>query len=111
LPAPRPYVVFLHDVEAWTPLDPVMRGVLAGAHLRLANSRYTAGRVESANPDGGRVHACPLALPPDTVNGQSQEEVESPSSSDVVIVGRMIATERYKGHDQLIEAWPRVRTA
>ena len=28
-----------------------------------------------------------------------------------LIVGRMVAAERYKGHDALIEVWPRVRTA
>ena len=30
-------------------------------------------------------------------------------SNSVLIVGRMISSERYKGHDQLIEAWPLVK--
>src|SRR5690606_21951926 len=34
-----------------------------------------------------------------------------PPSRDVVIVGRMVGSERYKGHDQLLEAWPLVRAA
>ena len=107
VPGRRPYVVFLHDVEAWVPLDRTMRTVLRGARLRLANSRFTASRVEQANPDCGPVRACPLALEPHVAAGSEDESVAI-GPRDTVIVGRMVSTERYKGHDQLIEAWPRV---
>jgi phosphatidylinositol alpha-1,6-mannosyltransferase len=102
----RPYAVFLHDVEAWTPLSPAMRNVLAGAFLRLANSSYTAARVEAANPGCGGVVACPPGVPPPTVQpGASGVDIRA---HDVVVVGRMHPNERYKGHDQLIETWPSV---
>lgn len=110
VPARRPYVVFLHDVEAWTPLNRPMRDVLASAHLRIANSYYTARRVESANPAAGPVVACPLTLEPGALDERSGP-VGGPPSRDVVIVGRMVGSERYKGHDQLLEAWPLVRAA
>jgi phosphatidylinositol alpha-1,6-mannosyltransferase len=101
----RPYAVFLHDVEAWTPLGPRMREVLAGASLRLANSSFTARRVVDANPGCGAVRVCPLALPPADVGEPVASPTLDATTQVVVIVGRMVASERYKGHDQLIEAW------
>jgi phosphatidylinositol alpha-1,6-mannosyltransferase len=104
-----PYAVFLHDVEAWTPLNAAMRRVLSGAFIRLANSRYTAERVQAANPDCGPVIACPLAVPPPVAPASDARTDMGPPT--VVIVGRMVASERYKGHDQLIDAWPDVVAA
>jgi phosphatidylinositol alpha-1,6-mannosyltransferase len=105
----RPYAVFLHDIEAWERLPGSRRRILAGACVRLANSRYTARRVEAANPEGGPVIACPLGLPVE----RSESAAAAPARFEhgpqaVLIVGRMMADERYKGHDQLLEAWPAI---
>lgn len=127
----RPYAVFLHGIEAWGPLSDSDTHLLAGATLRLANSEFTARRVMAAHPDVGPVVACPLALmppedrrddPADDDEGDAPDEGrddpagrtcddDAPVSvgpAAVLIVGRMLAAERYKGHDQLIDAWPRV---
>jgi phosphatidylinositol alpha-1,6-mannosyltransferase len=105
----RPYAVFLHDIEAWQTQPSARRRVLDRAFLRLANSTYTARRVVEANPGVGEVIACPLALGPEwTSRASTPAHRDLPSPPHVLIVGRMIATERYKGHDQLLEAWPRV---
>lgn len=109
-PFRKPYAVFLHDIEAWTPLSPFRRRVLAGAFLRVANSAYTARRVREANPDCGVIETCPLAL----LDDRAPEAGVVPfamGSRAIVIVGRMMANERYKGHDQLIEAMPHVLLA
>ncbi len=105
----RPYAVFLHDIEAWTPLSGIRGRALAGAFLRLANSQFTAQQVMAANPDCGHVDVCPLALPPD-YGAPSPDPGPTPRRT-VVVVGRMAASERYKGHDQLIDAWPMVVAA
>lgn len=109
----RPYAVFLHDVEAWTPLSPFRQRVLADAFLRLANSHYTARRVMEANPGCGAVEACPLALSvdenADVASHDSQPIDVGPRA--VLIVGRMVASERYKGHDELLDVWPQVVAA
>ena len=110
----RPYAVFLHGVEAWEPLQAADRTMLAGASLRLSNSRYTAERVMRANPDIGPVVACPLALPQadapdDTARpGSLPEAICNADAQIVLIVGALRSNERYKGHDQLIAAWPAV---
>ncbi|MGQ0737266.1 MAG: glycosyltransferase family 4 protein [Acidobacteriota bacterium] len=110
-PFRRPYAVFLHDIEAWGPMSAARRRVLRHAFLRLANSTYTAERVMREHPDAGRILACPLALEPTETRRGSADELanaERPETPMVLSVGRMSSREQYKGHDQLLEAWPRV---
>lgn len=111
----RPYAVFLHGIEAWGPLKARDERLLAQATLRLANSTFTAERVMSRHPLFGPVVACPLALPlpRPPAEGRERQDVDDIERMNVgpvavLIVGRMLAAERYKGHDQLIEAWPHV---
>ena len=128
-PLRRPYAVFLHSIEAWNPLSLRRKCVLKGATVRIANSNYTAQRVASAHPDVGPIQVChPALLPVTSVAGSRTFDNQSlakgsPSSyshldsallnriqsNSVLIVGRMMSSERYKGHDQLIEAWPLVK--
>lgn len=111
VPAPfrRPHAVFLHDVEAWEPLSAGRRRALRSAFLRIANSRYTAERAMAAHPDVGPIIACPLALPPSEEDVATvREDVPDIGPRAVIAVGRMAAAERYKGHDELLEAWPAV---
>jgi len=128
-PVRRPYAVFVHDVEAWDPgLTADRRATLRAASLRIANSRYTADRVARAHPDIGPVVGCPLGLLADDVDGAApttapagletsdagtphadpDEAIDRAQPLSVLIVGRMQDTERYKGHDELLESWPGV---
>jgi phosphatidylinositol alpha-1,6-mannosyltransferase len=103
------YGVFLHGIEAWNTLSRAERRVLAHADVRVANSCFTAARVMAAHPDIGPVAACPLGLPEAThLQPSASAAVPDIGPAAVLVVGRMLASERYKGHDQLIEAWPRV---
>jgi phosphatidylinositol alpha-1,6-mannosyltransferase len=122
----KPYAVFLHGIEAWCGLPPGQRQLLADAELRLANSAFTARRVTAAHPQIGVVEPCPLALPsPATLNAAAAAFAPSAlrragetagtapfegrfGAHVVLIVGRMASAERYKGHDQLIDAWPEI---
>jgi phosphatidylinositol alpha-1,6-mannosyltransferase len=106
----RPYAVFLHGVEAWGALGESDLRVLQRARLRLANSTFTADRVRAAHPSIGDIVPCPLALVNDG-HGRGFDEADGSLPNDgpiVLVVGRMHASEAYKGHDQLIEAWPAV---
>jgi phosphatidyl-myo-inositol dimannoside synthase len=108
-PFRRPYVVFLHDIEAWRPLSPSRHRALKAAVLRLANSRYTAERTMAAHPDVGDVIACPLALPPpEQADAAPPDPLPEIGPRAVLTVGRMASAERYKGHDELLDAWPRL---
>jgi phosphatidylinositol alpha-1,6-mannosyltransferase len=87
-----------------------MRRVLDGAALRVANSHFTARRVAEAHPGIGPIAVCPLALPPDSgrASGPAAGDISGIGPHAVILVARMISAERYKGHDELLEAWPAV---
>lgn len=112
VPSPyrRPHGVFLHGIEVWDELTVREKHLIAGADIRLANSRYTADRVMRRHPDLGAVVPCPLALPPtERVQNTARElEPDKFGRHAVLVVGRMLQSERYKGHDELVDAWPAV---
>jgi phosphatidylinositol alpha-1,6-mannosyltransferase len=106
----RPYAVFLHGIEIWRSLSPGERKALQAASLLIANSSYTVRRVKHVHPWIGPIAECPLALPDSAVLAEDRDPArprERPAT--VIIVARMSAEERYKGHDQVLEAWPAVR--
>jgi glycosyltransferase involved in cell wall biosynthesis len=101
-----PYVVFVHGIEAWRPLDALRRRALERARLLLANSQFTVETTRRHNPwfPGATVvwlaaSSGNVALPP------SRREALA------LIVGRMDPSERGKGHDAVLDAWPAVRSA
>jgi phosphatidyl-myo-inositol dimannoside synthase len=108
-----PYAVFLHSVEVWRDLPPRQKQVLRSAAIRIANSHYTARRIAEMHPDAGPIQVCHLALPDDVqpAGTVDSEVVAKVGRTSALIVGRMASSERYKGHDQLIEIWPLVRRA
>lgn len=115
----RPYGVFLHSIEAWAPLSRSAKKALVQAKVRIANSHYTAARIASAHPGTGPIDVCHLTLgqnisSPLSTGSSSSTSVETGllneiGPSSVLIVGRMMKSEQYKGHDELIQAWPLVR--
>jgi phosphatidylinositol alpha-1,6-mannosyltransferase len=107
----RPYAVLLCGIEAWDPeLSANRRKALRNASARIAISRYTADRVSTAHPDIGPILVCPLALlSKESTNGDVDRTLlESIRKPSVLIVGRMSRSERYKGHDELLECWSEV---
>jgi phosphatidyl-myo-inositol dimannoside synthase len=106
----RPYAVFVHGAEAWDEqMDPDRRRALAEATVCIANSAHTAQRVQEAHPELRPAEVCPLALLPDhDTSAVDGALVASITPRTIVIAGRMNAAERYKGHDELLEAWPTV---
>ena len=102
-----PYAVFLHGIEAWAPLPAADLSVLHGAALLLCNSDFTAAQARAANPELGEIVTCPLALR----SMPSGRPSDRPRRPIALAVGRMDAGERYKGHTELIDAWPHVRRA
>ena len=102
----RPYGVFLHGIEVWSPLAASDRRLMDRAALVVTNSAHTARRAAEANPGLPSIAVCPLAYAP---TGPLQRINFSEDAATVLTVARMASTERYKGHDQLIEALPELR--
>ena len=107
----RPYAVFLNGIEAWAPnLSSDRLAALMNARARISISRHTADRVRKTHPRVGVIHPCPLGLlDQEIVVGKPDEAlIQSIREKSVMILGRMSSTERYKGHDELLECWPSV---
>jgi glycosyltransferase involved in cell wall biosynthesis len=97
-------VIFLHGIEVWKKLDRARAWALAHAHL-LCNSASTLARAKDFNPHiSANIVHLGCTLPKQT--GAMKASVKT-----VVMLGRMSREERYKGHDEMIDAWSIIRTA
>jgi len=101
-----PYIVFLHGVEVWLPLTGSRREALLNADLLLSNSATTVAQARGFNPWMPEVQVTWLGVP-----DQAQPAEVLLSEPVGLIVGRIVGTERYKGHDEVLDAWPTIRTA
>jgi glycosyltransferase involved in cell wall biosynthesis len=108
-PATRVYQ-FLHGVECWLPISMRSRWGLACADVLLCNSAFTHRRFLHHNPGFASLpsRVCWLGAPEDHLPEEASEESCGDELS-VLIVGRIVGEERYKGHEQLIAVWPEVR--
>lgn len=98
--------VFLHGMEAWQPLRRREAEVLKHS-LLLANSHWTADQFRHANPPLARI---PVRITHLGIPAQLPAAVPCSSKAGrfALIAGRMHSGERYKGHDQLLDVWPRL---
>jgi len=101
-----PYAVFLHGIEAWKPIVGRRREALLGASLLLVNSATTAAEARVFNPWLPKMEVTWLGV-------ERQNEIADAGSNSPLglIVGRMADSERLKGHDAVMDAWPLVKSA
>jgi phosphatidylinositol alpha-1,6-mannosyltransferase len=99
-------VAVLMGIEAWTPVRPMQKAAIRRAKKLIAISGYTAERFGIANPWSADtpISICYPGVPP-----MPRAQAGPIDGRYALIVGRMDARERYKGHDALIELWPTVR--
>jgi phosphatidylinositol alpha-1,6-mannosyltransferase len=110
-----PYALTCHGIELNDQLSRLRKAAYRGAVLRLANSHFTADRLERLIPENA-VETCELGLddlalpgvePPEAISLVNVCGERKPLGNQfVLIVARMSANERYKGHDQLIAIMP-----
>ena len=108
LPGPlrSPHLVPLYGIEVWRPLEWDRRRALATAKAAFAISGYTLARARPYLPRRAEpIPVIPLALEERRPEGAVDASLISRLDRGfLLIVGRMEATERYKGHDQVLEA-------
>lgn len=101
--------VFLHGIEAWQPLDAFTSRLLGKADVLLHNSSYTWRRFVEMNPAfAGHPHEHVALGIDERIETDWTEPVSPPA---VLMIGRLDPRENYKGHQEVIEAWPAVQTA
>lgn len=105
-------VLFVHGTEFWAIQEEARLAVVRDADLVLTNSEFTAGTVLDRLPEvRERICPVPLCIEPRLVERWTKvAPADEPArESAVLIVARMHQGEPGKGHDVLIDAWPRVR--
>jgi phosphatidylinositol alpha-1,6-mannosyltransferase len=113
LPGPlrTPYLVAIYGVEVWSPLPRARYRALARASIRLSPSQFTLDEARRANGDFGSVEVVPLCLEERPPAGEIDHALlERAGTGYLLIVGRIVSTERYKGHDELLAAFPQLLT-
>jgi phosphatidyl-myo-inositol dimannoside synthase len=106
-----PYWLVLHGIEAWGSLPPAKERALRDAQRYIALTRFSLAATASRHELSGNT---PLILPPPLLTERAGEGAtgdagrSDPDRSVVLTVGRLVASERYKGHDVILDAWPAV---
>ena len=104
-----PYLVPLYGIEAWRRLSADRGRALRSATVRLAVSAHTRTGALEANPGLGAIDVLPLCLEARPPEGEVDGELLGRAGRGyLLIVGRMSTSERYKGHDRLLEVLPRL---
>jgi phosphatidylinositol alpha-1,6-mannosyltransferase len=99
-------VVFLHGIESWRPQDPLTRWALGKVNLFLSNSDHTWERFLHFNPAFRDVPHATVHL---GAGERAADPVPAPTGAPAaLLLGRILRGEDYKGHRQLVAAWPRV---
>jgi phosphatidylinositol alpha-1,6-mannosyltransferase len=107
----RPYLLWMLGIEVWGPLSRDRRRALAGAAVRLAISEHTRRRALAALAASCAIEAdvLHLTLEDRPATGEVDRALlDRLGEGYLLIVGRMAAAERYKGHDDLLAALPAV---
>ena len=100
-------VVFVHGIEVWRPLDSARIKALKSARV-LCNSNFTNRKMQEFHPQITHARVVHLGVDFGVEVEPAQMGANKALVPTVVIVGRMSASECYKGHDQLIDAWSAV---
>jgi phosphatidylinositol alpha-1,6-mannosyltransferase len=107
-PVRAPYGVVLYGIEVWRPLGRAVARALDRAASPIAISHATIEGSRSYTSSLERAFVLPLTLEDRPAHGEIDlGALRRAGEGFVLIAGRMGASERYKGHDELLEALAR----
>jgi phosphatidylinositol alpha-1,6-mannosyltransferase len=109
----KPMWLQLHGIEAWERPGRLVRAAAERAALVTAVSRYTRHRfLEWANVPPERARVLPNTFKRQFAAGAKHDDLAEHHSLRgrrvLLTVSRLAASERYKGHDRVIAALPRI---
>lgn len=98
-------VVFLHGIEIWRKRGAITRFALKRCDAVLSNTAYTFNRARTvvAELASARSRVVHLGLDDALANIPAHDRVPA-----ALMVSRLHPDERYKGHDEILAAWPLV---
>lgn len=92
----------LHGIEVWRPLTLLQASAFRMADRLLCVSAHSEQAFAEANPGFRHTTVCHSGIPDRLPSAKPDDD------GFALIVGRMASSERYKGHDVLLEIWPDV---
>ncbi|MDQ6670037.1 MAG: glycosyltransferase family 4 protein [Chloroflexota bacterium] len=99
-------VLILQGVEAWRKRPWPERSLLNRVDLFVSISDYTWRRFVGANPAFAQAPHCTVPL---GIGAPWQGRIPSPGTPPAALmIGRLARGEDYKGHRQMLDAWPLV---
>lgn len=109
------FMIQLHGIECWAEPSPGQRKALERANLLICVSRDTRARILAhCNVDTERTavvnNTVDASFTPGDVRA-ARRKFGMDDSFVLLTVGRLDSRERYKGHDRVIEALPRLNAA
>lgn len=114
MPGPfrQPYILLIHGVEIWNSGRADYHRSARQAQFLIANSEYTARKARACYPDLPGIRVCwPGQDQPAQTASVEDANPHNIGPHAMLIVGRLSAEQRHKGHDHLIEAMPHVLQA
>ena len=106
-PAAAKVVLVLQGVEAWRRRPVAERWLLRRVHTFLSISDYTWRRFVHVYPNFAGAHHTTVHL---GIESSFDQPVSQPDSTPAALMlGRLARGEDYKGHREMIEAWPLVQ--
>jgi phosphatidylinositol alpha-1,6-mannosyltransferase len=103
----RPYMTYIHGIEVWEDTRPDRLFWARNADMLLCNTAYTRDRAERLHGGMSQARVCHLATETDEPSTVVHDESAPPA---VLMLGRIDAA-LYKGHREMVAAWPAVVTA
>jgi phosphatidylinositol alpha-1,6-mannosyltransferase len=100
-------VVFLHGIEAWRPQPLIERRLLRHVGLFLTNSEFTWRRFLEHNPECAAASHLTVPLGIGSPPPLSPPPPSTPPAA--LMLGRLARDEDYKGHREMLAAWPLVQ--
>ena len=102
-----PYWLVIYGIEVWGNLSSLKREALRAANLYVTITHFTLNATAARHGlNSPSALILPPALPKRLLRSTSDCTSEEGRRPMVLTVGRIAATEQYKGHDVMLEAWP-----
>ena len=98
-------MLFLHGVESWRKRSALTRALIGRCDVAISNTTFTLNHARQANAEIARLAQHVVHL------GLGEPTTTLPPFDDVPIalmISRLHPGERYKGHDEVLAAWPLV---
>ena len=92
----------LHGIEAWKRLTRLQARAFSVAERLVCVSAYSERCFDDVNPGFDHTIVCHSGLPDRACDGDYGDD------GFALMVGRMASSERYKGHDVLLDVWPKI---